>query len=179
MVYRANILRRLAITQMVFGVLMFVFGIASIFAAEHWTSYIAFGVWVGVWVSFDQLFRIIGTLSKPIRQRQWGRGRTKDLMGRTIASTCLLKLCSFHSRPLQNDNVESQKFASSASGNRDGKLFLFPFGTQRCLNVLCWSWVVALQETVNSCDHFRTEIHFLIDVLLGVSVSWRATWLSW
>ena len=125
MVYRATILRRLAITQMVFGVLMFVFGITSIFVAEHWTSYIAFGVWVGVWVSFDQLFRIIGTLSKPIRQRQWERGRTKDLMGRTIASTCLLKLCTFHSRAPQNDNVELQKFASSASGNRDGKLIYF------------------------------------------------------
>ena len=46
-------------------------------------------------------------------------------MGRTIASTCLLKLCSFHSRAPQNDNVESQKFASSASGNRDGKLIYF------------------------------------------------------
>ena len=26
---------------------------------------------------------------------------------------------------------------------------------------------MALQETVNSCDHFQTEIHFLIDVFLG------------
>ena len=53
MVYRATILRRLAITQMVFGAVMFVFGITSIFVAEHWTSFIAFGVWVGVWVSFE------------------------------------------------------------------------------------------------------------------------------
>ena len=30
-----------------------------------------------------------------------------------------------------------------------------------------------MQETVNSCDHFRTEIRFLIDVLLGVSVLTR------
>ena len=63
MVYRGTILRRLAITQMVFGAVMFVFGITSIFVAEHWTSFIAFGVWVGVWVSFDQLVRIIETLT--------------------------------------------------------------------------------------------------------------------
>ena len=63
MVYRATILRRLAITQMVFGAVMFVFGITSIFVAEHWTSFIAFGAWVGVWVSFDQLVRIIETLT--------------------------------------------------------------------------------------------------------------------
>ena len=30
---------------------------------------------------------------------------------------------------LQNNNVKSPKFASSANGNRDGKLFEFPFGT--------------------------------------------------
>ena len=48
---------------MVFGAVMFVFGITSIFVAEHWTSFIAFGVWVGVWVSFDQLVRIIETLT--------------------------------------------------------------------------------------------------------------------
>ena len=48
---------------MVFGAVMFVFGITSIFVAEHWTSFIAFGAWVGVWVSFDQLVRIIETLT--------------------------------------------------------------------------------------------------------------------
>ena len=48
---------------MVFGAVMFVFGITSIFVVEHWTSFIAFGVWVGVWVSFDQLVRIIETLT--------------------------------------------------------------------------------------------------------------------
>ena len=110
---------------MVFGALMFVFGIASIFVTIDRTSYVGFDIWVGVWVSFDQLVRIIGTLSKPRRQRQGGRGRTKDLMGRTIASTCLLKLCSFHSRPPQNDNVQSQKLVSSAGGNRDSKLIYF------------------------------------------------------
>ena len=33
-------------------------------------------------------------------------------------------------RPLQNNNVKSPKFASSESGNPDGKKFNFPFGNR-------------------------------------------------
>ena len=50
MVYRASALRGLAITQLVFGSLMIVFGIASIIAVHHWSSYAGFGIWVGIWV---------------------------------------------------------------------------------------------------------------------------------
>ena len=50
MVYRASPLRGLAITQLVFGSLMIVFGIASIIAVHHWSSYAGFGIWVGIWV---------------------------------------------------------------------------------------------------------------------------------
>ena len=50
--YRANVLRGLAITQMVFGILMFLFGIASAISVHHWSSYVGFGIWVGIWVSF-------------------------------------------------------------------------------------------------------------------------------
>ena len=52
MVYKATALRGLANAQMVFGALMFVFGIASIFFTTDWTTYVGFGIWVGVWVSF-------------------------------------------------------------------------------------------------------------------------------
>ena len=51
MAYRASVLRGLAVAQMVFGVLMIVFGIASIFAVDHWSSYVGYGIWVGIWVS--------------------------------------------------------------------------------------------------------------------------------
>ena len=51
MVYRASALRGLAIAQMVFGALMVVFGVACIFSVDNWTSYVGFGIWVGVWVS--------------------------------------------------------------------------------------------------------------------------------
>ena len=51
MAYRAFTLRGLAVAQMVLGTLMIVFGLACIFAAHHWSSYVAFGVWVGSWVS--------------------------------------------------------------------------------------------------------------------------------
>ena len=51
MAYRASTLRGLAVAQMVFGALMIIFGLACIFAAHHWSSYVAFGVWVGSWVS--------------------------------------------------------------------------------------------------------------------------------
>ena len=50
MAYRASTLRGLAVAQMVFGALMIVFGLACIFAAHHWSSRVAFGVWVGSWV---------------------------------------------------------------------------------------------------------------------------------
>ena len=55
MAYRASSLRGLAIAQTVFGALMFVFGIASIAAADHWISSIGFGIWIGVWVSNTEI----------------------------------------------------------------------------------------------------------------------------
>ena len=52
MVYRARVLRGLAVTQMIFGSLMIVAGITSIFAAiNHWSTKAGFGIWVGIWVS--------------------------------------------------------------------------------------------------------------------------------
>ena len=68
-------------------------------------------------------FRSIGTLSKLRRRRQREHGKTKDLIGRTIAQHVRFKLCTFLSRPMQNNNVKSPQFASSANRNRDGKLF--------------------------------------------------------
>ena len=53
MAYRAAALRGLAVAQMVFGALMVAFGVASVFAVDHWSSYVGFGIWVGVWVSID------------------------------------------------------------------------------------------------------------------------------
>ena len=52
MAYRASVLRGLAITQMVFGGLMFLLGVASAIFVRHWSSYVGFGIWVGFWVSF-------------------------------------------------------------------------------------------------------------------------------
>ena len=54
MAYRASALRGLALAQMVFGALMIVFGVGSILAVDHWTSYVGFGIWVGIWVSLKQ-----------------------------------------------------------------------------------------------------------------------------
>ena len=51
MAYRASYLRILAIAQTVFGGLMFVFGIASASAVNHWASSAGFGIWVGILVS--------------------------------------------------------------------------------------------------------------------------------
>ena len=51
MVYRAATLRGLANSQMVVGAVMIVFGVACIISAQHWSSYVGFGVWVGLWVS--------------------------------------------------------------------------------------------------------------------------------
>ena len=54
MAYRASALRSLALAQMVFGALMIVFGVGSIFTVNHWSSYVGFGIWVGIWVSLKQ-----------------------------------------------------------------------------------------------------------------------------
>ena len=62
---------------------------------------------------------------------------TKDLIGRTIVQHVRLKLCTFLSRPMQNNNVKPPQFASSANRNRDGKFFKFPFGAQRFFYKLC------------------------------------------
>ena len=52
MAYQANVLRGLAITQIVFGGIMFLLQIISTTFVQHWSSHVRFGVWVGVWVSF-------------------------------------------------------------------------------------------------------------------------------
>ncbi|XP_068737800.1 uncharacterized protein [Montipora capricornis] len=60
MVYRAGTLRGLAISQIVFGGLMFALGIVSILAVKHWTSYVAFGIWVGIWVIVAGILGYLG-----------------------------------------------------------------------------------------------------------------------
>ena len=62
----------------------------------------------------EYCFNSLETLRKPRRRRKRGHGETKDLIGRTIAQ---------HVRSMQNNNVKSPQFASSANRNRDGKLF--------------------------------------------------------
>ena len=54
-------------------------------------------------------------------------------MSRIIAQKERLKLGTFLSRPPQNNNVNSPKFACSENVNSDGELCKFPFGTQICL----------------------------------------------
>ena len=52
MVYRARVLRGLAITQILFGSSMIVIGITSILGAiDHWSTTAGFGIWVGISVS--------------------------------------------------------------------------------------------------------------------------------
>jgi len=59
MAYRASALRGLAVAQMVFGALMIVFGAASIFAVNHWSSYVGYGIWVGIWVSKNKVHNTV------------------------------------------------------------------------------------------------------------------------
>ena len=53
-----------------------------------------------------RLFYILGTLRKPRRQRRRERGKTKGLTEHWLC-TCIIKLCIFISRSLQNNNVKS------------------------------------------------------------------------
>ncbi|XP_048590605.1 uncharacterized protein LOC116619500 [Nematostella vectensis] len=61
MAYRAQGIRNLGIFQMVIGALMVVFGIASVAAAQqHWTTFVGFGIWVGIWVTITGILGYIG-----------------------------------------------------------------------------------------------------------------------
>ncbi|CAH3022931.1 unnamed protein product [Porites evermanni] len=61
MVYRALVLRGLAITQVIFGSSMIVAGITSILGAiDHWSTKAGFGMWVGIWVLISGLLGCIG-----------------------------------------------------------------------------------------------------------------------
>ena len=46
----ANMARILSITHIIVGFLLFCFGIADL-AVANWTGYVAFGIWIGAWVS--------------------------------------------------------------------------------------------------------------------------------
>ncbi|KAK3755900.1 hypothetical protein QZH41_010003 [Actinostola sp. cb2023] len=61
--YRGKGIRNLGIAQMVIGVLMGIFGIANIASVFHWSSFIACGLWVGVWVFLTGLFGYLGAKS--------------------------------------------------------------------------------------------------------------------
>ncbi|XP_067046486.1 uncharacterized protein [Acropora muricata] len=60
MAYRASVLRGLALTQMVFGGLMFLLGVASAIFVQHWSSYVGFGIWVGFWAIITGILGNLG-----------------------------------------------------------------------------------------------------------------------
>lgn len=57
---RASSLRVLAITQMVIGALVIIFGILCIITVRHWTSYVGFGIWTGIWVVITGILGFLG-----------------------------------------------------------------------------------------------------------------------
>ncbi|XP_074606694.1 uncharacterized protein LOC141859734 [Acropora palmata] len=60
MASRSNVLRGLALTQMVFGGIMFLLGVASAIFVRHWSSYVGFGIWVGVWAVITGILGYLG-----------------------------------------------------------------------------------------------------------------------
>lgn len=60
MAYRASVLRGLAITQMVFGGIMALLGVANSISVWHWSSYVGFGIWVGFWVVITGVLGYLG-----------------------------------------------------------------------------------------------------------------------
>ena len=82
---------------------------------------------------------LIGTLSKQrmvTATKTWKNKRSNEQDNSSL-NTCILKLCTFLSRSLQNNSVKSSKFVWSEKGNPNGKLFQFLFGTQRRPHTLC------------------------------------------
>ena len=61
-----------------------------------------------------------------------------------------LKLCTFLSHPLQNNNLKSSKFTRSENRNPDGKLFKFPFGIIVSSLTFYWCYCVILWQTVET-----------------------------
>ena len=81
MVYRTPTLRGLAVAQMVFGALMIVFGVASIFVVDYWISYLGFGIWVGIWVSKNKVLALASY--RPPPSLAFGRLSTRVFETRT------------------------------------------------------------------------------------------------
>ena len=72
-------------------------------------------------------------LSKPRRQRQRERRQTKGLVSEQYLCTCVINLCTFRCRSLQNNNVKWPSFAYCRSSRKRT-----PSG--RDINVRNWSW---------------------------------------
>jgi len=49
----AKMARILAIVHIIVGVLLICFGIADRAVEYFWTGYVGFGIWIGLWVSYD------------------------------------------------------------------------------------------------------------------------------
>ena len=70
-------------------------------------QYASFSIYVAI--------LLLGTLSKPRRRLQRGHGKTKDLIGRTIAQHVCFKLCTLLSRPMQNNRDLKQTTTATAT----------------------------------------------------------------
>ena len=124
-------------------------GCKAVFLKMEWSITNA-AIWLATLLA-SYLFRIflLGTLSKPRRWRQRRHGKTKDLIGRTIAQHVRFKTL-YISRP---SYAKQPREITTICVVCQPK-FLFPFGTQRFFYTLCWSWAVAPHETVNTYSHF-------------------------
>ncbi|XP_031574093.1 uncharacterized protein LOC116307907 [Actinia tenebrosa] len=63
MVYHPKSLRLLGIGQMIIGSAMFIFGVLNIAFVPYWNSYVACGIWVGIWVCLTGMFGYFGAKS--------------------------------------------------------------------------------------------------------------------
>jgi len=78
------------------------------------------------------VYLTVGSLSKPRRRRQRKPHQTRGLMSKAIAVHVRYNLCSFLSRPLQNNNVKWQDSGSPKERGRRRLIFHISFGTERC-----------------------------------------------
>ena len=103
--------------------------------------------------------------------RTWQKKRCNEQ--NNSSARAFLNCAHFLSRPMQSNNVKLPQFASSVKRNHDGKLFQFPFGSQR-FSFICYAevevWYRMRRYTNEAILEFKAEIHLLIEIFLGIAV---------
>ena len=94
-------------------------------------------VWFIKTISYFMLVRSLGNISTTLPKQ--------GLMSITMAQVCtnVLNICTFRSRPMENNNVKGQSSTNFGECSHDGKFF------KLSVTIDCWHYVISLSEVLN------------------------------